>query len=330
VNPLPGWHQPNWQRLQECREADRFPHALLLHGPDGLGKSLFAEQLARSLLCTDPDATGMPCEKCHACQMCSAGSHPDLHRVEPEEKGRAIRIDAVRALCSQLALKSQFGGYKVALLAPADNMNIAASNALLKTLEEPPSATLLILVTARPARLTATIRSRCQSLAFAPPDREAALAWLRDHRMENASEALDAANGAPFLAERLSRDDGLVLRQELLKALVDIHSGHTDSVTYAANYAKQDANAVCGWMLSYVTDMIRLKSAAHPPQISNVDSRELLERLGQNLTLDRLFSLLDTIAAAARLPDTSINTQLLMEELFMQWLPDRANLAGRR
>lgn len=326
----PSWHRTQWGRLQERIKTGRLPHALLLHGPDGLGKRRFADRLARSLLCTSPDETGEPCDRCRACRMCSAGTHPDLRWVEPEETGKAIRIDAVRALCSDLALKSQFGSFKVAVVVPADRLNIAASNALLKTLEEPSPATLLTLVSSRPTYLPATIRSRCQSLAFVAPDRREALSWLQGHHLDDPETLLDMAYGAPFLAVQLGESDGIERRRQLLRAIDDLRRGGLDPVTTAANYVEQDVNGICRWMLSYVTDMIRLKFAANPPALSNADSREVLERMARSLTSSELFALQDALMAAQRLLDTSVNTQLLLEDLFMRWMPAPERAAAER
>lgn len=330
MTDLPSWLVAKWRQLQERQSADRFPHALLLYGPKGLGKNLFADRLGRSLLCQQPDDYGLPCGGCHACQMCDAETHPDLRWVQPEEQGKAIRIDTVRELCTHLTLKAQFGAYKVAIVSPADRMNIAASNALLKTLEEPPADTLLILVTARPAYLPATIRSRCQALAFVPPDRQKAVQWLRERGVENADSLLAIAHDAPFLAEKLSASDCIAQRRQLLHTVSDIRAGSTDLVATAANYAKQEGNSVCSWMLSYVTDMIRLKLVADPPRLSNEECRAVLEQLAGSFTHAELFALQDALVVALRLLETPINAQLLLEDLFMYWKTDAKKAVGER
>ncbi|MDX1655478.1 MAG: DNA polymerase III subunit delta', partial [Candidatus Competibacteraceae bacterium] len=193
------WHQPHWQRLAAGVEAGRLPHALLLSGPSGLGKMLFARQLTQSLLCRQPGENLTFCGKCRGCRLLAAGSHPDITRVEPEEPGKPIKVDRVRQLCAFLGQTAR--GYKVALLSPAEAMNPSAANALLKTLEEPPPGSLLLLVTAFPARLPATIRSRCQILAFTPPLRTQALEWLSPRVAGfQAGLLLDLTGNAPLAA----------------------------------------------------------------------------------------------------------------------------------
>lgn len=319
METLPAWHTALWAQLNARRASGRLPHALLLHGVEGLGKADFAKRLGQALLCSQSDDSGLPCGMCHACQMFAAGTHPDFQWLEPEEKGKAIRVDAVRSLCRHLALKSQFGRHKVAVLVPADRMNIAAANALLKTLEEPSASTMLVLITARPAYLPATIRSRCQSLAFLTPDQETAMAWLQAKGVQDGETLLGIAQGAPLLAAQLANTDCVAQRQQLLRNLEEIRSRVTDPVRVAANYLSNDPAELCRWMLSYVMDMIRLRWADQPPRLVNPDLVEALRHLASGIGMRELFELQDSLVAAQRQLETSVNTQLLLEELFLRW-----------
>jgi len=170
----------------------RLPHALLLHGPRGVGKLALAERLGQLLLC---EGENRPCGKCDGCRWYLAGTHPDLRRVEPEalakgvepgEEGEEgaessskkkkpsldIKIEQVRALADFLNLRSHRGALRVALLHPAEEMNPNAQNALLKGLEEPPAGAVFILVSHRPHRLLPTVRSRCvKTSSHSPADR---------------------------------------------------------------------------------------------------------------------------------------------------------------
>ncbi|HNF64555.1 MAG TPA: DNA polymerase III subunit delta', partial [Plasticicumulans sp.] len=166
---LPPWLRGIWAQLAPALAAGRLPHALLLAGPEGLGKMAFAQALGEALLCESQRPDHHACGHCRACRLLAAGSHPDLHVVVPAEEGKAIRVDAIRELIGFAALTPQFGGRRVLRLAPAELLNVNAANALLKTLEEPAPGSHLILVSARPARLLPTVRSRCQTIRFAPP-----------------------------------------------------------------------------------------------------------------------------------------------------------------
>src|SRR5690606_31515541 len=162
-----------YARLQQ----HHLPHALMLRGPAGTGKAHFALALAQMLLCEKPLAQ-VACGRCKTCHLIKAGSHPDLLLVEPEEAGKAIKVDQVRHLVEFASRKAQFSGYRVVVICPAEAMNPNASNALLKSLEEPGEKTLLALVSHQVSGVLPTIRSRCQVVEFPVPPRAPALTWL--------------------------------------------------------------------------------------------------------------------------------------------------------
>jgi len=198
--PLP-WQQQQWRQLQVLLASARLPHALLLHGPDGIGKRQFAQALVRLLLCAKPGEAGN-CGRCHACDLSRVGNHPDWYALGPDGKAGRIRIDPVRELCRALAGTAQLSGNKAAVVASAELFNTNAANALLKTLEEPPPNTYLILLSHRPRLLAATVRSRCQAVAFGLPPVELAVDWLvaQGIALEPAAAALSVASGRPLRA----------------------------------------------------------------------------------------------------------------------------------
>lgn len=163
-------HTPNLQLLSDLLARNQLPHALLFTGPSGVGKSLVARDFAQTLLCTKRSildgSTYRPCENCISCQKVARNQHPDLFVVEPEN--HILKIEAIRNLKEKLALKPFESSLKIAILNQADCLNAAASNALLKTLEEPSAGTLLILTSSSPHRLLKTILSRCQKIYFSP------------------------------------------------------------------------------------------------------------------------------------------------------------------
>jgi DNA polymerase-3 subunit delta' len=166
-----------------------------------MGKLQFAEALVQSLVCTEPGADGLACGLCRACRLAAAGTHPDLSRVAPEADSAQIKIDQIRDLVDWVTLSRQFGGYKAVLLHPAEAMNRAAANSLLKTLEEPARMCVFVLVSHQPGALPATVRSRCQYIAFSA-ERELVLGWLRA-RLANpdlAPTLLELADGSPMRA----------------------------------------------------------------------------------------------------------------------------------
>lgn len=253
VAALPPWLLPVWQRACDALAHDRLAHGLLICGPALSGKRALAERLAQRVLCLDPrDDTA--CGACRSCRLFEArtpadpgdvrpdgspshpfglATHPDLYLVghavnEKTDKPRSeIVIDQIRELSHRLSLTPQFGGAQVAIVDPAEAINHSAANALLKTLEEPQPGRYLWLLSAQPARLPATIRSRCQRLELRLPSSTEALAWLRQqgHAADAASAALDAARGHPGLAKAWLEDGGLALRQEVVRDLEQLLRG---------------------------------------------------------------------------------------------------------
>jgi DNA polymerase-3 subunit delta' len=246
---LAPWHAQDWQRLLARRAQDRLPHALLLSGAAGLGKRAFAEAFVATLLCErrGKHDEGLACGQCRACALLKAGSHPDAVRVTLELRDDGtprteITVDQIRVLGERLALTPQFGGLQIVLIDPADAMNANATNALLKTLEEPTPATVIALIADRPARLPATIRSRCQRIDFHLPRRAQALAWLAQQGVEakTAAKALDVAAGNPGVALELARSDGLKLHAEVDADLRALFDGTAPASQIANRWSKSD------------------------------------------------------------------------------------------
>ncbi len=219
------WQSQQLEALLSARAT--WPHALLLAGPAGIGKRTLALHLARGLLCEQPAATGMACGTCSSCHLLLAGYHPDLQLLEPwkyDDDGEpktldAIPVDRVRTMIEWTQVTSHRGGAKVAIVVPAESMNAAAANALLKTLEEPPPATYLILVAHQPGRLPATVRSRCRFLPAARPEAEAARRWLAAQGVAAPAALLAQADNAPLAALALGDPEWQAERRQLLAAL---------------------------------------------------------------------------------------------------------------
>ncbi|HWU75941.1 MAG TPA: DNA polymerase III subunit delta' [Rhodanobacter sp.] len=223
------WHAEHWQRLQARRQREALPHALLLCGVAGLDKRAFAERFVRGLLCMESH-DGDACGHCRGCLLLAAGSHPDVVTLsfglrKDGTPRTEIVVDQIRELSARLAMRSQLGGWQVATIDPADAMNAAAANALLKTLEEPAAQTLLILLADAPWRLPQTIRSRCQRIEFHLPAADQALGWLQAEGVPDAASALAAAGGNPGLAREWGATGALDRRIEVRRDLSALASG---------------------------------------------------------------------------------------------------------
>ena len=240
------WHDRQWQRIERGIRAGKVPHALLLRGAAGVGKALFAARLAAVLLCRSEDDP--PCGECEACRLCAAGSHPDRIDVTLEKDRREIVVDQVRDLIHTVGLTARFGRYKVVIVNPAERMNRHAANTLLKTLEEPPGATVFLLVSSSPALLLATIRSRCQTIDFPAADPGVALEWLRGRVPDPAAAlALALAHGAPVRAVELS-EGGLIEVREGLERDVDTLLAGGDPMAVAARWKELGRATVSLWL----------------------------------------------------------------------------------
>lgn len=316
------WQYSQWQRLQESRQQGRMPHALLLTGPDGLGKGQFATLFAQSLLCEANNADATPCGQCRYCQLYLAGTHPDVTLVSPLEGKKAIAVDQIRGIGQFMALKSQYAGYKVVLVSPAEAMNINASNSLLKTLEEPSAETVLLLVTHQPAQLPATIRSRCQEIRFGIGDTADSRTWLAQQLPGNKDIdlLLSLAGGAPLRAVQLADEGLLEQRQTLFDGLDQLSAIKLDPVALASQTNKADSDWSLLCLYSWTADMIRLKATDHATaQLSNPDLSQRLLKLANQVSLIGLFKLQDRIRQAQQEFERNLNPALIMESVLMEW-----------
>jgi len=263
------WLEKPLQELLQAR--DRLPHALLLRGPRGIGKQALAEALVAGLLCERPGPDHQACGLCPACVWLAGGNHPDYRLLQPEtgavageegeqggkaKEGKAsawITVEQVRDLHDFIQVASHRGGRKVIVVSPAESLNLAAANALLKNLEEPPPRTHFILLSHRPQRLLRTILSRCRQLPLSRPARQDALSWLAAQGVEQPEVALAQASGAPLLAQALAAGDELAGRRECLRLLAD--SGF-DPIQAAELMADLGIERFAGWLLRWTSDLV--------------------------------------------------------------------------
>jgi DNA polymerase-3 subunit delta' len=313
------WLQQYRERLNRTRVQGRLPHALLISGKDGVGKRVLAEQLAHSLLCEQPAADGQPCGRCAGCGWLQAGTHPDLLWLMPEEAGKAIKVDQVRALTGELYMTSHAARYKVAIIQPADAMNRNAANSLLKTLEEPTDNTVLVLLTALPGRLPATIRSRCQQLQVALPDALSAQQWLQDTGMVTgqAIRYLKLANGAPLKAQQLAETDSAGTRDRRLQQLVAVFQGSLDPVEIAKEWMGESERQSLDWWCAWLEDMIRWQQGGQPPL--EPEMAQNLQQIVKTVDCRQLFDLSDKVVSALNSLGSGLNRQLILEDLLIFW-----------
>ena len=319
--PLP-WLAPALARSAALAGA----HALLIHGPAGVGHLEFSLLLAQAALCeaTGAATAGRPCGRCASCHLVAQRSHPDLRLVLPAalrvqlewtedddylapkgeaKPSREIRVDQIRMAIDWSQQTSGRGRGKVLLLHPADAMNGPSANALLKTLEEPPGAMRLLLTSADPERLLPTVRSRCQRLRLDLPAQAEALAWLQAQGLDDAAPLLAAAGGSPL--------EALAWAQEGLSAAW--------LAALPRRVATGDAASLAGRALPRVIEL--LLKLAHDAQVLAAGGQPRFFTAGQVPAAADLIALRDwqrALLRAARHDEHPWNAGLLVESLVTQ------------
>ncbi len=311
------WLSEPWAALSAYVQAARMPHALLIHGPAGTGKAVLAKSLAHRLLCAADDGE-FACGRCAACRLLVADSHPDLLTIASPEASKGVKVEVVREMITALSLRPQYAHNRVVMLPSAHLMNRYAANTLLKTLEEPDLQTKFLLLAEDPNTIPPTIRSRCQRIPIRIPARTMTIAWLRNQSSSLSSDEIEArvtvARGAPLRAIALDVSS-LQARRTALEAFVATSEGAADPVAVAAQWEKFGADELVPWLISWLEDLVRFRSASGAVVSNNPDLAERLCSLADSLNLRSLYACLELAYRAKRLLPGQINRSLLLEEL---------------
>ncbi len=316
---IPPWLAPATTLLRRAYERGRVPHALLSHEAPGTGGEWLAGWAASLVLC-EHDAAA-PCGQCAHCRRVAALAHPDVSWVRPQEDSRQIRIEQVRELSAELALTSHGGGYKVGIISPADALNRFAANALLKTLEEPPARTLLILVASEPSRLPPTVVSRCQRLRIRAPERTESVAWLTAVRGKAEWDAaLDAVGEAPMQIVQADPAELAAVGADTRTTLDALAAGRTDPVAAAERWARSELPLRLLSFENWLTDHIRAR-ARGGALLAEMRAAPYLSQAQPFLNIRELFGLIDEVRDLRTTLDVPLNRGIALEALFRRIAP---------
>ena len=320
MSELYPWQKDDWTRLQALRS--RTTQGLLFQGQKGIGKLDLAINYVRALLCEHPLEDGYACGKCPACHWFDQGSHPDFRMLQPESEteeveagkkaSRQISVDQIRSLSDFMGMSAHQGGRRVVIIHPAEAMNTNAANALLKSLEEPPSGLLFILVTHKPQGLLPTIVSRCLSFVLATPDVKVATSFLAAQGVKNPLDALASSGFSPLMA--LQNSDGSEAREKLLRAL---QQRQMDVFALAEALQKTEQVQVVQWLQQWCHDLISQKLAGrlryHP------GSEKLIRELVASLDALDLARLQGVLKTAKKEAQHTLNAKLFLESLLFTY-----------
>ncbi|HKS14199.1 MAG TPA: DNA polymerase III subunit delta' [Pseudomonas sp.] len=322
------WQQALWQQLAG---RGQHAHAYLLHGPQGIGKRALAERLMARLLCKQaqgPDA----CGECKSCLLLKAGSHPDNFVLEPEEADKPIKVDQVRELVTFVVQTAQMGGRKVVLIEPVEAMNINASNALLKSLEEPSGDTVMLLVSHQPSRLLPTVKSRCQQVACPQPSLAQSQAWLAaalpSSSEEEREELLSLAAGSPLMAVKLQEQGVREQRALVTDGVKKLLKQQQSPSQLADAWSNVPLLLLFDWFCEWSHLILRYQLTQDEQGLGLSDMRKVIQYLAQKSRQDKVLAIQDWVLAQRQkvLGKANLNRVLLLEALLASW----AQLPGSR
>jgi DNA polymerase-3 subunit delta' len=327
LNKIYSWQTKAWQQLNQDHQ--RLPHAILLHGRAGIGKYDFAQHFSKALLCANKDTDGHACGNCPSCSWFNEASHPDFRLLSPEQeaepdedaittkktkKKTQISVTQIRELSDFLGLTShRSGGLRIVLIHPAEALNIASANALLKMLEEPAEGVVFILVAHQLQRLLPTIISRCQKINMPVPTETQALNWLAEQGVKNPQQQLAYLDGSPIkvLNDQLQFEQ--LKEAWRLLALGSKLEPHLAAPVLIANSVEMGIIAIQKWIYDIVA--MKLGRQIHYHALHSI----ALQVLAEKVNLNRLFDLQKKTNELRKLASHPLNHELQMESLLLEY-----------
>ena len=339
------WFHPIWQGLA-LDSQESFPHGIIFSGLPGIGKQHFAELVIQSLLCLntgqgEDEKHNLACNHCRACNLYASGANADYRELVLLEGKTQIGIEQVRDSITWVNSTHQFNAKKVLFVSQAELMTVQAANSLLKTLEEPPADTIIILLVEHIESLIPTIRSRCRMIHLPEPERHVAKQWLQGQEglqgksldcLDNATVPdgdnsakvdldllLDICFNAPLKVLALANGEELQQRQLIIEQILAIMDKQQDPLLVAKNLEKLEAKNVIFWFYALVMDMIRCKNQVALTFIMNKDYLQQYQAISDSVDLLLLDQLYGDLNKYYQQRSSQLNQQLLLESLLIKW-----------
>ncbi len=326
-----GQEQPK-QILKNALQNSSVAHAYLFYGQESIGKKQIALELAKSLNCTSL-IEGDACDECTSCRKIENRTHPDFFFVEPVKstptaREAAIKIESIRELQRKLAFHPYEGKVKVAVIDDVDLMNLQAANSFLKTLEEPPSATILILISSNPFKLLPTLISRCQTIQFQPllPEniKKILKKTMTEELIEDNTLTFRTLRSRGSVKKALTEDmeDIANIRKEIVNVLETISFNRMDIVfSHAKSWASQSDQweTIFNELMELVRDLAFFRSGCSESEIYNRDIANRLKPLAARRSVKSWLEVFNTIHATKFALSGNANAQLFFENMLIDF-----------
>ena len=310
------WHKPLLEQILSLKQQQRLPHAILIDSSSEEDGVEFIWRLTMLILCNDVADT-VPCGRCQSCQLMLANTYPDfiyislLYDEKNKKINKNIKIEQIRKLIHEVHLTRHYENFKVVAIYPADKMSIASANSLLKTVEEPASQVLILLLTHNKGKLPVTIRSRCQIWSLDQPQKQISLDWLLEQGMERkeCEQYLEYAGGDPLLALKLKSVGYAGLVDDFKQQFALYLKNSTDVATICTKLIKFD--------VSLIRRLVKMVINAYCYQLSGLSSNLQAGSPGRKFQAREILALSGRAELQLMVEDNNLNLQIQLEDVLI-------------
>ena len=310
------WHKPLLEQILSLKQQQRLPHAILIDSASEEDGVEFIWRLTMLILCNDVADT-IPCGRCQSCQLMLSNTYPDfiylslLYDEKKKKINKNIKIEQIRKLIHELHLTRHFDNFKIAAIYPADKMSIASANSLLKTVEEPASQVVILLLTHDKGKLPVTIRSRCQIWSLNQPEKQLSLDWLLEQGMESkeCEQYLEYAGGDPLLALKLKSLNYADLVHDFKQQFTLYLKNSTDVATICAKLIKSD--------VALIRRLVKMVINAYCYQLSGLSANLEAGIIGRKSQARQILTLSGQAERQLMIEDNNLNFQIQLEDVLI-------------